>query len=180
MSEAISNPILDDLRKPIRFASRVYLTAAAAGDYAAGDAISQSVTDTVGRPVFVPNLARDEGGVAVIAGVRTVCVATSGLVVAPLRLYFFTRVPLATEVEMDDNIAFVINAVASAESIFAGTFLCNNFVDRGASSLSDTTNLQEPMKCGDGTKGLWMLPVFETAEANESAGMSFRWDFYTY
>ena len=171
---------LNDLRKPFRFASRVYLIAAAAGDYAAADAISQSVTDTTGRPVYVPNLALEPGGVAGIAAIRCVCVATTGLVVAALRNFFFTRMPLPAEVEMDDNVAFVINAALAVESILAGVVLQNGFVDRGAVSVSDTTGLQEPMQCAPGQTGLWMLPTFEAAEANESVNMVFRWDFYTF
>ena len=169
--------LLQDLREPIRLAATVRIRCAAAGDYAALDVMSNSVTDGFGLPTFVPNLARSEGGVATIVGVRVTC--NEDAVLNQLRLYFFNQAPTPAEVEMDDNIAFDIKTEAGLDK-FAGSILLGAMVDRGtAGSTSDNSNLVEPLACAPGQTGLWLVLTSETAEANETANMQYRIDFYT-
>lgn len=170
---------LSTLTQPIRLADVVNLIAPAAGDYAAGDNVSNSTTDTLGVPLRVNNMARAPGGTAILQGVRAVCVATSGLVVAPIRLYWFQYAPTPAEVEMDDNVAFAI-AGAAGGAKYVGDTLLNGFVDRGGISVSNTMGMQEALRCAPFDTGLFCVPTFETAETNESTNMSFRFDFYCF
>ena len=169
--------LLNQLVAPTRYVGSVSLIAAAAGDYAAGDVMSNSVTDTLGLPLYIAGLARTKGGVVNIQAIRAVC--SEDAVLVTLRLHFFTLLPTPAEVEMDDNIAFTVKTVAGGLK-WVGSLLLSPFVDRGtAVSTSDTVYSPiEPMHCDVNDTGLWFLPVLETAEANETANMDIRFDFY--
>lgn len=168
-----------NLAQPLRFAGSTTIIAAAAGDYAAGNVISNSSTDTTGVPNRANAMSRTTGGCAILQGIRAVCGATSGLVVAPIRLYWFAYPPTPTEVEMDDRAAFAINTLPGGNK-YVGSTLLNGFVDRGAVSVSDTVGIQEALRTAPQDDGLYFVATFEGAEANESAGMPIRFDFYCY
>lgn len=172
--------LIAQLKEPIRFAGSAFVICAAAGDYAAGDVLSNSATDTLGVPTYVPSLARSPGGVVQLVAVRAVCAASNGAVLAQVRLHWFHTDPLAAEVEMDDNAAFSI-ATAAGSFKWVGSTLLNPFVDRGAVVSTSDTPLSpiEPYRCAPDKDGLWFVAVLENAEANESANMSFKYDFYT-
>lgn len=169
--------LLAQLLVPTRFVGSVSLTAAAAGDYAAGDVMSNSVTDTLGVPMYIPGIARTKGGVVNIQAIRAVC--SEDAVLVTMRLHFFTLAPLPGEVEMDDNIAYTVKTAAGGAK-FVGSLLLSPFVDRGtAVSTSDTVYSPiEPLHCDPNETGLFFVVVLETAEANETAGMDIRFDFY--
>jgi hypothetical protein len=170
--------LLSQMLQPIRFVGQTILTCAAAGDYAAGDVLNTSATNNAGQATFVPNLARTAGGPVQLAAVRTSCNATNGLVVAQIRLHWFTAPPLVAEVEMDDNAVFSMTT-AAGQAKWVGSTLLNPLVDRGAFSQSDTPlSPIEPYRTDPTQTGLWMLAVLENAETNESAGMAVTFDFY--
>ena len=166
------------LRDPIRYAASVQVTCAAAGDYAAGDAISASATDTLGRAIWVPDLARPPGGVATIMTIVAKC--SEDAVLASLRLFWFLEEPQPAAVEMDDNVAFDLKTAIGRNICLGNGILLNAFNDRGtAAAMSTTSDIREPLRCGPGRMGLWMLPTFEVAEANETAGMTIDFEVYT-
>lgn len=166
------------LREPVRYAGSSLLTCAAATDYAAGDVLSASASNNVGAATYVDNLARSAGGVVNLSAVRALCNATNGLVVAQIRLHWFTGAPAVAEVEMDDNAVFAINTAAGAAK-WVGSILLNPLVDRGSFSTSDTPlSPIESYRCASGLTGLFYVAVLENAETNESAGMTINFDFY--
>ncbi len=167
--------LLAKLVQPVRFTT-TRLTAAAAGDYAAGDVMSQNVTDTLGTCLILPNFVVNPGDTGTVTAIRARC--SEDAVLVTLRLFCFNAMPLPLEIEMDDNIAFNFKT-AEGQNKFVGSILLNPFVDRGTStSTSDNPNLFEPMKCASGSTTLFVLPALETAEANETAGMTIDFDFY--
>ena len=173
----VAEDLLRQLQSPIRLASSVRVLCAAAGDYAAGDVMTSTATADQGQAVRVPNLARVPGGVAVIRSIRAVC--SEDAVANNLRLHFFTEAPLVAEVEMDDNAPFSIITAAGAEK-WVGSILLNAFVDRGTlAATSDNPDLLEAFVCHESDDGLYMVVVTEQIEANESADMTIRFEFYT-
>ncbi len=164
--------------QPIRPIS-VTLVAAAAGDYLAADIISNSVTDTLGVALRLPNFAVAANGVGTIVGLRAKC--SEDAVLVTLRLHFYNLQPLAAEVEMEDNVAMDLAKTGAGRNKWVGSMLMNPFVDRGtAMATSDNPDLFEPFQTlGSQTNGdLFMVAVLETAEANETAGMTIDFTFY--
>ncbi len=150
--------------------------AAAAGDYAALDVVSNSVTDTQGTALQVADVVNAAGQVAILDKVSARCSEDS--VLWRLALDFYAAVPLPGEVEMDDNIAM------DAAKTVAGT---NKFIDRvplaamadmgTAMAASVTANLRWLLKTGAMTS-LWVNVVTLDAEANETASMKIDIDLY--
>jgi len=166
------------IQEPVHYAGTAKITCAAAGNYLAGDVLSASATDTAGRATYVPNLARTPGGIANFAAIRARC-SEDAVLLAP-RFHWFSAAPAAADVEMDDNAPFDL-VTATGRGLHVGTFLGSSFVDRGTlGSTSDTVGLVEPVHCAPGETGLWLVLVTETAETNESAGMTIDLDFYVY
>lgn len=163
------------LQTPVRRVPVAPFTVAAATDYTAGDAISGIATDTFGLPQQLLGCARYKGVPATLRTVRGRC--DEDAVLGSIRFHFFNQLPIPAEVEMDDNVAFDLKTTAGLYK-WVGSVLLNPFVDRGtAGSTSDTPNLQEDFDCGPG-QDLWMLPVWETGETNETAGMRFSFDTF--
>ena len=179
MAIPVEAPTAEDLLRQLLAPDRVTtveVLCAAAGDYAAGDVMSLTATADLGRATYVPNLARVPGGVATIVGIHALC--SEDAVAFNLRLHFFKQAPLVAEVEMDDNAPFSIITAAGAEK-WVGSILLNAFVDRGAlAATSDNPDLLEALKCHETDDGLWVVLVAEQIEANESANMTIRLDFY--
>ena len=168
---------LPEALSPIHFASRVEMTCAAAGDYAAGDVLSNSATDGVGRSIYVPSLTRLAGGTPIVMNVVATC--NEDAVAFSLRLHFFRVSPVAADVEMDDNVPFDAAKLVGAVDNWAGSILLNAFVDRGTSiATSETFDIRQIFRCAPHDNGLWMVVTAETGEANETAAMRLTFDFY--
>ena len=168
---------LPEALSPIHFASRVEMTCAAAGDYAAGDVLSNSATDGVGRSIYVPSLTRLAGGTPIVMNVVATC--NEDAVAFSLRLHFFRVSPVAADVEMDDNVPFDAAKLVGAVDNWAGSILLNAFVDRGTSiATSETFDIRQIFRCAPHDNGLWMVVTAETGEANETAAMRLAFDFY--
>lgn len=149
--------------------------AAAAGDYASGDVISQSASADVGVARALASVVDVAGEVAKLTGVVAKCSEDS--IAATMRLHWFSANPTAAQVEMDDNVAFDIKTSAGL-AIHLGYTDLPAFADGGtAESYSQVHGLKQYLATG-ATTGLWFLPVFTAAETNETAGMTFDFDFY--
>ena len=171
--------LADILQNPVRFATRAQVVCAAAGDYAAGDVMSNSVTDGAGVATYIGNLAREPGGVAVVQTIKAFC--SEDAVLASLKLYFFRDMPAAADTEMDDNIAFDAAKTAKGRNNLLGDgILLNALADLGtAVSASSTTSILDPIRCATGSTGAWMVVTTSVAEANETANMTLDFEFYT-
>ncbi len=176
---ADAGELVDILANPIRFADRVQITCTAAGDYAAGDVMSNSATDGLGVATYVDNLSRTPGGVATLQTINVKC--SEDAVLCSIRLFFFRDMPLAVDTEMDDNAAFDAAKTSKGRQNMLGDGISlNAFADRGtAASASTTTDIHIPLKLGDGNTGAWMVVTTDTAEANETAGMILTFEFFT-
>jgi len=145
----------------------VSLTAAAAGDYAAGDVLSQSASNDVGVALEFAGLGRKPGDhITLIDGIVKCNVASDLLL--PLRLHLFNRAPVAAEVEMDDNVAFSIKTTAG-KGIYLGSFDFLPFRDDGALLIAEPLTPRKTVLLA-GTS-LFVVPQTRAAETNESAGM---------
>ena len=151
------------------------LTATAAGDYGAGDVVSNSATDTAGVAVELPNIARKAGDVVTVFRVYAICDEDS--ITTRLRLHFFDQAPLAAEVEMDDNAPFTLTTLAGAEKS-RGYIDLPAFADKGAFSEAQANQLQEDFACHPFSTTLFFVVESLDAEANETAGMKLRFEFY--
>jgi len=176
---------LGDAAMPVTFtggmapARRVISTsfnAAAAGDYAAADVVSQNVTDTLGVALPLAGCVDAVGQVAILDKVVARCSEDS--ILARLRLHFYHQNPLASEVEMDDNIGADWAKTAGGYNKYIGPVTLAAFADLGtAMSMSTTGNLREMLKTTT-TTGFWIVVEILDAEANETAGMRLDFDLY--
>lgn len=141
------------------------LTAAAAGDYAANDVISNSASNNAGTAISFA-IARK----GLIIGLNAVCSEDS--VLNRLRLHLFDTQPAAAEVEMDDNAVFGI----TTSTDYLGYIDLPAFADRGAVSQAQNFTVRFPVDISD----MPLYAVVETldAETNETAGMTIRFDMY--
>ncbi len=158
--------------QPIRYAASTTIICAAAGDYAAGDVLSNSATNLAGLPTYVPNLARTPGQAAVIVAIRAV--STNASLLSRMRCQWFATMPLPAEVEMDDNAVFSF-VTAAGSTKWVGSTLTNAFT---AKATMDITALQEPLRTNTTDTGLWLVLTTEDAEANEAANQQIRLDFF--
>lgn len=148
------------------------LTAAAAGNYAAGDVVSNSATDTEGDPLTFSNIVRGDGREFLIVGARAICSEDS--VVWRLRLHFFDAVPAAADVEMDDNAAFAITTSTN----YLGYIDLPAMEDEGGVAVAQNNDLRAPFKCASGDQDIYMVVETLDAETNETASMTLRFDLY--
>jgi hypothetical protein len=152
----------------------VTLTAVAAGNYTAGDIVSNDADDTEGDAIEIP---LESFSIRNIRQIVAVCSEDS--IVARLRLHFYDYNPAAADVEMDDNIAgdFAKNATGAAG--YLGSVLMTAFVDRGtAMSVADAQYVDLLVRTKEGSTKIYMVAEFADAEANEAAGMTIRFDIY--
>jgi hypothetical protein len=142
---------------------------AAAGNYAAGDVVSNDADAGEGDPWIFTGIARESGGSGTITKATLECSEDS--VVARVRLWLFNAVPTTTE--MDDNEAF--NYDADDAGKFIGWITFPALVDAGEVSVAFTKDgdLPLPFKCV-GSANLWGITQFLDAETNETASMTFR------
>jgi hypothetical protein len=161
----------------------VRLVAAAAGDYAAADVISNSVTDTLGLPNRVIGVVNNAGDLAILDYVNVTCSEDS--VLFRLRLHWYNYRPLPADVEMDDNIAADWAKISAGREGYVGYTDIPAFADRGtAMAQAQSTNLRQLLKTeatdqypATAPGDLWYVVEALDAEANETAGMIFDFDF---
>lgn len=142
-------------------------TLAAAGDYGAGDVLSQSASEGQGVAWQFPAMARVAGlGGKIVGGYITTSV---GAFAAKFTLYLFNANPSASE--LDDNAA--LNIVAADRDKLVGMV---NFgtdgTDVGDVSLNWMTNTQSVPYCTGAATNLWGILIAVDAETNESASMT--------
>lgn len=164
------------LPRPAARSVSVTLTAAAAGDYAANDVVSNSATGDAGVAGQIAAAVTNNGEVAILDSVSAVCSEDS--VVFRLRLHFYNYNPAAADVEMDDNAAFDFAKNATGAAGYLGYVDLPAFADRGTSaSHSQADNLRKLLKCGASTTTLYYVVQTLDAEANETTSMTIRFDF---
>lgn len=155
--------------QPARRTKVVRLVAAAAGDYAAADVISNSVTDTLGLANAVPGVVNVAGETAILDAVSATCSEDS--VLNRLRLHWYNYQPLPADVEMDDNIAADWAKVSAGREGYIGYTDLPAFADRGtAMAQAQAVNLRQELAT-KASAGLWFVVETLDAEANETAGM---------
>lgn len=150
---------------------KVTRTIAAAGDYAAGDIISDDADNTEGTSIAFDPAIRYDADEGVVTHVIVTC-SVDALVV-PTDLDIFDSVPDASE--LDDNAAASI-AVAD-RSRLAGTVSLPAFTDRGAISVAEA-NCYIPVKFLSGSKALRAIHRAFLAFTNESAGMTITYRLF--
>ncbi len=164
------------LMTPARRVVSTFFIAAAAGDYAAGDIMSNSVTDNQAIALRIDGVVDVAGQVAILDKVVARCSEDS--VLNRLRLHFYRENPLPAEVEMDDNIAADFAKTALGFNKYIGPVPLVAFADGGtAMAFSSTPNLREQLKTA-GSTSLWIVVETLDAEVNETAGMNINFDFY--
>ncbi len=150
--------------------------AAAAGDYAALDVVSNSVTDTQGVALQVADVVSAAGQVAILDKVSARCSEDSML--WRLALDFYAAVPTSAEVEMDDNVAMDAAKTVAGANKFIDRVPLAAMADMGtAMAASVTANLRWQLKTGAMTS-LWINVITLDADASETAGMKIDIDLY--
>jgi hypothetical protein len=144
-------------------------TIAAAENYTANDVVSNSATGDAGTPFTFTNAVIHSGKPCYFTGAKAQC--SEDAVVWRLRLHLFNALPLAAEVEMDDNIAFNIKTAAGAAK-YAGYIDLPAMIDLGALpayAQADQINFMV-----DPANGSDLYGVLQTLdnESNEAAGMT--------
>ncbi len=145
--------------------------AAAAGDYADDDVISNSATNGAGLPREFPNAVVQEGGAGKVIG-GSINVIASTNVAATIGLQLFSQAPTATE--LDDNAAE--GGVGAADAPFyLGEILFAAGTDYGAGTIKPPSTLTPAapllIRAEAGSRSIFGRLIFRDAEANETAGM---------
>lgn len=145
----------------------ISLTAAAAGNYAAGDVISDSAS--AGTYLTFPGVAGDNGGAAKIFSARYEC--DNDAQVTALRLWLFHTAPTASA--LNDNGAFSLHA--NDFDKVAGIITFPTATDAGAESFAQAA-LTVPLvvQCASGDRDLYGILQDTVGEEDESAGQIFR------
>jgi len=159
----------EKLLNPIKVVSASFV-AAAAGDYADNDVISNSVSNGTGVALEFANAVRVTGGAGkVVGGSINVVAATS--VAATMGLQLFSQTPTATE--LDDNAAE--GGVGAADApYYLGEILFATGTDYGAGNIKYPSTLTPaaPLLVYATATSLFGRVIMRDAEANETAGMS--------
>lgn len=160
--------ILAALQPPLR-AVTVSRAVAAAGDYAAGDVVSNSVTAGTASAWKLPNLAPAEGVPFWITRVTMTCSAE--MTAMTPRMHLFRREPTASELR--DNVALSLLEPENLNylGVIDGFGV---FADRGDFSASETNDVRKRVTPAEGSRDLWFILETTTAETNEVAGMTMR------
>lgn len=149
--------------------------AAAAGDYAALDMVSNNVTDNQAQAYYLPNIVDKAGDVAILDSITSRCNEDS--VLWRLRLHFYRENPLPSEVEMDDNIAADFAKTAGGYNKYIGFTDLAAAADMGtALAYAQVVNLRQLIKTGGAATGVWVVVQTLDAEANETAAMRLDFD----
>ena len=158
------------------------VVAAAAGDYGAADVISNSATADAGVAAEFAGAATNAEDVVTLVGASVRVNAPS--FVPQLKFHFFSRAPVASEAEMDDNVAFSIKTTAG-QDIYLGNLTFPALANPGGTlfavtEISPTGQVQKPMKLGAGETSLYVVIETVDADTNEVASMNLDIDLYVY
>ena len=145
--------------------------AAAAGDYADNDVLSDSASNGVGTALEFTNAVLTAGGSALVIG-GSINVVASTSVAATIGLQLFSQTPTATE--LDDNAAE--GGVGAADApYYLGEMLFAAGTDYGAGTIKPPSAVTPaaPMmiRAAAGSKSIFGRLIFRDAEASETAGM---------
>jgi hypothetical protein len=156
------------LLNPIKSVTASFV-AAAAGDYADNDVISNSVANGTGVALEFANAVRVTGGAGmVVSGSINVVAATS--VAATIGLQLFSQTPTATE--LDDNAAE--GGVGAADSpYYLGEILFAAGTDYGAGTIKapSVVSPAAPFFIRAEATSIFGRLIFRDAEASETASM---------
>lgn len=142
-------------------------TCAAAGNYTAGDVISNSATSGQGKVWTFANCARLPGGTGWITGAMNKFSAQS--MVARTRWWVFHTLPTASE--LDDNDAFSLDADDEDKLAVPYPLEFTALADHGEVVCGFNYDKVE-FKCAAGDRNLYVVQQFVDAETNEAAGMT--------
>ncbi len=145
--------------------------AAAAGDYADNDIVSESASNDAGTAWTFLNMAPREGGAGEIYHAFVKC-TTEG-VAATSRLHLFamdTAANASWSSELDDNAALNIDEDEMDE--YLGFIDFPAMVDVGEFAFAQATGLSQGFKCKDGHRHLYGIYQLTDAETGEGAGMT--------
>lgn len=143
--------------------------AAAAGDYADNDVISDSASNGVGTAIEFENAVRVTGGAGKIIH-ATVNFIASTAIAATTELQLFSQTPTATE--LDDNAAAGTVGAADAP-YYLGLIAFSQGTDYGAGTICLPTSLTPaaPLFVRAEATSIFGRLIFRDAEANETASM---------
>jgi hypothetical protein len=144
----------------------VSFAAAAAGDYADNDVISDSATNGTGNDLVFAGMARGGGGSGRI--VKAIQTCSVEAFVATTRLWLFHTDPTGSE--KDDNAAF--SWVIADRDKLAGVIDFGAGEDFGTVSASINHAVSLSYKCAAGDTNLYGILQARDAFTNESAGMT--------
>lgn len=154
---------------------QVTLTVAAAGNYSAGNIMSNSATDGAGVATKI-----ELGEVFAVKRIRqiiTKCDEDSVTFIP--RYHFYDQEPAAADVEMDDRTAGDFAKTATGRAAYLCSILGGAFVDRGtAMAVSETDLIDKLVRTASGKSAIWLVLEDTTGETNETAGMTFTIDIY--
>lgn len=145
--------------------------AAAAGDYADNDVLSDSASNGVGTALEFANAVADPAGAAMVIG-GSINVVASTSVAATIGLQLFSQTPTATE--LDDNAAE--GGVGAADApYYLGEILFAAGTDYGAGTIKTPSTLTPAaplfVHSESGSRSIFGRLIFRDAEANETAAM---------
>lgn len=140
---------------------------AAAGNYAAGDVLSESATDGAGTAWYFPGLAPGPGLPFLISDALLLFDEDS--VAARVRCHGLRRKPNAAT-EMDDNAAFAV-AAADFDNYLGPLFDLPAAADRGAISSGENGDVRKLVTPDPDSDGVYIIMELLDAETNETAGM---------
>jgi hypothetical protein len=162
-------PTAEKLLNPIKSVSDSF-AAAAAGDYADNDVLSDSASNGVGTALEFANAVRVTGGAGMVVG-GSINVVASTSVAATIGLQLFSQLPTATE--LDDNAAE--GGVGAADApYYLGEILFAAGTDYGAGTIKPPSTLTPaaPLFIRAEVTSIFGRLIFRDAEASETAGMT--------
>lgn len=167
--------VTDDEPLPVYLVESIYsvsdsFAAAAAGDYADNDVISDSASNGVGTAMEFANAVKTSGGSAkIISG--SVNFVASTAIAAAVGLQLFAATPTATE--LDDNAAEGGVGAADAPN-YLGEMAFTAGTDYGAGTIlyPTTVTAAAPLFIRASATSIFGRLIFRDAEANETAGMT--------
>lgn len=143
--------------------------AAAAGDYADNDVLSNSATNGAGLALEFPNAVLTAGGGAKVIG-GNINVVASTSVAATIGLQLFAQTPTATE--LDDNAAE--GGIGAADApYYLGEILFAAGTDYGAGTIKTPSAVTPaaPLFIYAADTSVFGRLIFRDAEASETASM---------
>lgn len=162
---------------PIKAVSDSFV-AAAAGDYADNDVLSDSVSNGTGTALEFAEAVRVQGGAGMVVGGAINIIAATN-VPATIGLQLFSQLPTATE--LDDNAAE--GGVGAADSpYYLGEILFAAGTDYGAGTIKTPSTLTPAaplfIRSESGSQSIFGRLIFRDAETGETAGMTVQVTLY--